>query len=178
MKQVHERPMDGLIALPAFPVVLLTIGGNIITVAAFHFYSFDPPSVMVGIKPEKYSHGLVAQAGEFAVNIPPASQLAQVELCGKLSGRDADKFAQAGFTPIPADKIDTLLIAECPVNLECRVVHRVAHPGSHEWFVGEILAAHIDSGYTRDSALMFWLGQFRAVGALIKGKPDDQLFNS
>ena len=79
--------MDGVVALPAFPVVLVTIGRNIITVGAFHFYSFDPPSVMIGIKPKQYSHGLLAQAGEFAVNIPLAAQLEQVELCGKLSGR-------------------------------------------------------------------------------------------
>ena len=169
--------MDGVVALPAFPVVLVTIGRNIITVGAFHFYSFDPPSVMIGIKPKHYSHGLLAQAGEFAVNIPLAAQLEQVELCGELSGRDADKFEQTGFTPIPAVKINAMLIGECPVNLECRVVHRVAHPGSHEWFVGEVVAVHIDSGYTRDDALMFWLGQFRAVGGLIKGKPNDLQFN-
>jgi len=42
---------------------------------------------------------------------------------------------------------------------------------------GEVVAVHIDSGYTRDDALMFWLGQFRAVGGLIKGKPNDLLFN-
>ena len=41
---------------------------------------------------------------------------------------------------------------------------------------GEVVAVHIDSSYTRDDALMFWLGQFRKVGSVIKGITNDRLF--
>jgi flavin reductase (DIM6/NTAB) family NADH-FMN oxidoreductase RutF len=38
---------------------------------------------------------------------------------------EPDKFARAGLTPLPADTVDAARIAECPVNLEAKVI------GSH-----------------------------------------------
>lgn len=76
----RERLFKGLVALPSFPVVYVTVDRNIMVAAAFHFYSFEPPSVMVGIKPEKYSYQLVLQKGEFGISIPTKSQLDNVSL--------------------------------------------------------------------------------------------------
>ena len=67
------------------------------------------------------------------------------------------------------------MIEECPVNLECKVVHEISLEGSHKWFIGEIKSAHIDSNYSRSDALMFWLGQFRQVGSVIEGLNDDEV---
>lgn len=61
MKLVHDNLHDGIIALPSFPVVLVTVDTNIMVAGAFHFYSFKPPSVMVGIKPEKYTYKLITE---------------------------------------------------------------------------------------------------------------------
>ena len=52
VKLVHDNLHDGIIALPSFPVVLVTVETNIMVAGAFHFYSFKPPSVMVGISLE------------------------------------------------------------------------------------------------------------------------------
>lgn len=35
---------------------------------------------------------------------------------------------------------------------------------------------HIEKEYTRDDALIFWLGQFRTVGELIEGVSNKKLF--
>ncbi|HHU61633.1 MAG TPA: hypothetical protein GXZ55_06730 [Natronincola sp.] len=40
-----------------------------------------------------------------------------------------------------------MLVADCPVNLECKVVHEVEYNGSHRWFIGEIQAVHIKDNY-------------------------------
>lgn len=122
MKQIHNKKIDGIKALPAFPVMLVSVEDNIMVAAAFHFYSFNPPSVMIGIKPEKYTHELINLHGEFVINIPTTEQLEMVKICGKLSGRDSDKFIEAGFTIQRGKKIKSFLIEECPVNLECKVV--------------------------------------------------------
>ncbi|HWQ30338.1 MAG TPA: flavin reductase, partial [Negativicutes bacterium] len=68
------------------------------------------------------------------------------------------------------NKIDSNIIDNCPVSLECKVVHQIEYPGSHSWFIGEIAEVHIDENYIRDDALMFWLGQFRTVGKIIEGE--------
>lgn len=169
MKTVHDNLFDGIIALPSFPVVFVTVDMNIMVAGAFHFYSFEPPSVMVGIKPEKYTFELISRKKEFGINIPTKDQLEKIHVCGTLSGRDAEKYKKSGLTPRKGNKIDSCIIEECPVNIECKVVHEVAYEGSHKWFIGEIMVVHIAEAYVRDDALMFWLGQFRTVGQVIEG---------
>ena len=169
MKRLEANLSAGIWALPSFPVVLVTVGRNVMTAGAFHFYSFDPPSVMVGIMRDKYTYELINQQNEFGINIPRADQVEIVRTCGSVSGRQVeDKYSKAGITPFEGIKIKGFLIQECPVNLECQVVHRVNHPGTHQWFVGEIKAVHVDDTYTRDQALIFWSREYRKVGEFLE----------
>jgi flavin reductase (DIM6/NTAB) family NADH-FMN oxidoreductase RutF len=167
MVKTQQDPVDGLLALPGFPLVLVTVARNVMTAAAFSFYSFRPPCVMVGIRPQTWTFSLIWEKGEFGINLPTAGQLEAVRLCGSVSGREGDKFPRAGLTPQPGTVIDSVLVAECPLSLECQVVHEVEHGGTHRWFVGEIVAAHMAEGYTRDQALLYWPGEYRAVGAVL-----------
>ncbi|HEY44701.1 MAG TPA: flavin reductase family protein, partial [Anaerolineae bacterium] len=68
----------------------------------------------------------------------------EVEYCGFISGREVDKFAIRGLTPIPGSAIKTPIIAECPINIECRVSHHLPL-GSHDLFIGEVVAVQISS---------------------------------
>ena len=132
-----------------WPLVLVTSSDaqgrpNIIALAAASPCSFRPPTLGIAVAPGRYSHGLIAERGEFGVNLPARADLERADLCGCLSGRDVDKFVETGFTPLPGERIAVPLIAECPVGFECRLVHTV-HLGSHDWFVGEIVAARADA---------------------------------
>jgi flavin reductase (DIM6/NTAB) family NADH-FMN oxidoreductase RutF len=165
--KASREPREGIWALPSFPVVLVTVGRNIMTAAAFHFYSFEPPCVMVGIRPDNLTYALITEKQEYGINLPTTTQLEVVRVCGSVSGRDADKFERTGLTPKKGTMIDSYLIAECPVSMECRVVHEVDFPGTHRWFVGQIEAAHIEEGYSREWPLMYWPREYRAVGQLL-----------
>jgi flavin reductase (DIM6/NTAB) family NADH-FMN oxidoreductase RutF len=167
MGKIERDLSHGIHALPSFPVVLVTAGQNIMTAGAFHFYSFKPPSVMVGIKPENLTFELISNKGEFGINIPTTEQLDIVRVCGSVSGRKENKFKMTGLTPQKGKAIDSFLIKECPVNLECRVVHQVDYEGSHKWFIGQIEAVHIDEDYARDKALMYWRDEYREVGKVL-----------
>lgn len=59
MVKIKKDPFQGIYALPSFPVVLVTVRRNIMTAAAFHFYSFKPPCIMVGIRPENLTFELI-----------------------------------------------------------------------------------------------------------------------
>ena len=54
------------------------------------------------------------------------------------------------------------------MNIECVVVHQIGFRGTHQWFVGEIQAVHIDDDYGRDQPLMFWSGEYRKVGEFLE----------
>jgi flavin reductase (DIM6/NTAB) family NADH-FMN oxidoreductase RutF len=169
MKKPEADLSKAIRALPSFPIVLVTVGRNIMTVGAFHFYSLDPPSVMIGIMPKRYTYELINDYNEFGISIPKADQTELVRLCGSLSGREvADKYKEAGVTPMRSSVIRSCLIEECPVNIECEVVHKVDFPGTHQWYVGEIRAVHIDEDFERDQALMFWAGEYRKVGEFLE----------
>ena len=67
----------------------------------------------------------------------------QADYFGLVSGRQTDKFAATGLTPIPAAEVKPPLIAECPINIECVVRHEL-RLGSHDLFVAEVVALHAD----------------------------------
>ncbi len=143
---------------PPSPVVLATCVDregtpNIITLGMFMNVSIDPPMVCIGVAPERYSHDLIKEQGEFAINVPTTDIIDEMHQCGVTSGRDCDKFANTGLTPIPAQKIRSPLIKECYGHLECRVVQ--AHTcGDHTLFVGEVVAASADEEVLEDWRLV------------------------
>jgi flavin reductase (DIM6/NTAB) family NADH-FMN oxidoreductase RutF len=94
----------------------------------------------VGTK--RYSRRLLEDTPEFVINIPSAELLRSVWICGTKSGRDVDKFEEAGLTRAPAEEVSVPLIAECMGWLECRVKDRI-ELGDHVLFVGEILHASV-----------------------------------
>jgi flavin reductase (DIM6/NTAB) family NADH-FMN oxidoreductase RutF len=143
--KIARKPSAAL--LPT-PVVLLSVTGeadtpNIITLAWAGTVCSAPPMLSVAIRPSRYSHELVTAAREFVVNIPRADQVEKVDLAGMWSGRAHDKFAEIGFTALPATQVAAPLIAECPVNIECVVRHQLAL-GAHDLFIAEIVATHYD----------------------------------
>ncbi len=167
MKLIKD-PGAGITALPCFPAVLVTVGKNIISVAAFSFCSFEPPMLMIGLKPRNYSYELLIKGEDFGVNIPGYTQADLVSYCGSVSGRDTDKYTRAGITPLKPQRIKSLLIKECPVNIECTKLSRIDTGGSHIWFTGKIEAVFMEEDYNAEDALMFWLGRYRRVGSIIE----------
>lgn len=142
------RPSTSLYPMPA---ILVSCAGeadgrrreNLITLAWAGIACGEPPMVSIAVRPTRFSHALIASSGEFVVNVPSAAMCRAVDLCGNVSGRDTDKFALAGLTPAPAKAVKAPIVAEAPVSLECRVRHTY-HAGSHDLFVGEIVAVQAD----------------------------------
>lgn len=93
---------------------------------------------------KRYTTTCIEQTGEFVINVPDESLTRAWGICGSISltrQPDADKFMLAGLTRAPAAKVSAPLIAECPINIECRVFDTLSLP-SHDWVVGEPLAIH------------------------------------
>ncbi len=135
--------------LSPLPVVMLTCqpdGGppNIITVAWTGMVCTHPPMLSASLMPSRYSYPIIRQTGEFVVNIPSADEARATDQCGVLSGRDADKFLKTGLTPAPSKEVRPPIIAECPINIECRVRQHI-DLGSHTLFLAEIVAVQVSS---------------------------------
>lgn len=155
-KRKVDVPLDRAMQVgPPTSVVLATCISadgkpNIITLGMYMPISSNPPLLTIGVSPKRYSHGLIKETREFVVNVPSKDLVKQSVLCGSVSGRDHNKFEEAGLTPIPASKVKPPSIKECVSNLECKVVASY-ECGDHTLFVGEVVAAHADEGMLKET---------------------------
>ena len=118
---------------------------NIIAVAWIMPTSMAPPLVAISISPQRHSHKLIEESGEFVINIPTLELLQSTYSCGTFSGRSFDKFKKAGLTPMPSKKVKAPAIKECIAHLEC-IVEDQTKTGDHSVFVGKIVEAYADPG--------------------------------
>ena len=103
--------------------------------------SFDPPMVMVGIVPSRHSYKMIKETGVFVVNLVTEDMRKEYAYLGSKSGRDGDKLEALGMKKESGIKVDAPLLADCPVNIECKVVDSIK-TGSHEMFVGKVEYIH------------------------------------
>ena len=135
-----------VVPTPAALITCVADGGrpNIITLGECYMLSLEPLVVGISIRPSRYSHRLISASREFVVNFPTVELAAATDYCGLVSGADVDKFEATGLTPEPADVVAAPLIAECPLSFECRVRDVLKFGGSHDVFVGDVVATHVE----------------------------------
>ena len=119
---------------------------NLITAAWTGILNSEPPMAYVSIRPERFSHHMIKETGEFVINLTTAAMAAGTDLCGVKSGRDTDKWKAGGFTPEKAAEVKCPIVKESPVSVECRV-KQILPLGSHDMFLGEIVAVDADDAY-------------------------------
>ncbi len=111
--------------------------------------SYDPPMIMVGIVPSRYSYKLIKETGCFVVNIATKDQKEMFDYLGSTSGRDEDKFSKLNIKFEEGVKVNAPILSDCPINIECKIVDSIL-TGSHEMFVGKIEYMHTDKNVVDD----------------------------
>ena len=146
-KQVW-RPGNMLYPLPVVMVSVADKEGrpNIITIAWAGTICSNPPMVSISVRPERYSHGIIKETGEFVINLTTKELAYATDYCGVKSGRDVDKFKEMKLTPVSGTQVKAPLIGESPMCLECKV-KEVKSLGSHDMFIAEVVAVHADEKY-------------------------------
>ncbi len=147
MKQIW-KPGNMVYPVPAVLVSSSTPEGkdNLFTAAWTGTVCTNPAMAYISIRPERYSYGLIRESGEFVINLTTQQLTYATDFCGVRSGRDVDKFQKTGLHKEKASQVNTVLVEESPVNLECKV-REIHEYGSHHMFVADILAVHADEEY-------------------------------
>ena len=145
MQKEYWKPGNMLYPLPVVMVSCQRPGErpNIITVAWAGTICSDPAMLSVSVRPERYSHGILGETGQFVVNLVNRDLVYATDYCGVRSGRDVDKFGEMHLTPLPSRMIAAPGIAESPVNLECQITQTIPL-GSHDLFLARILGVTVD----------------------------------
>jgi len=116
---------------------------NVITIAWTGIINSEPPMTYISVRPSRHSYNMLKSSMEFVINIPNEDMVFATDYCGCKSGANEDKFKAMHLTKLKADFVSAPLIAECPVNLECKV-KEIKALGSHDMFIAEIVAVHVD----------------------------------
>ena len=94
---MSKQSWRGSTLLNPEPPVLVSCGGleqpNLITIGWTGTICTQPSMVSISVRPERYSHHLIKESGQFAINLPTEQLVRAVDWCGVKSGRDNDKFA-------------------------------------------------------------------------------------
>lgn len=147
-RTIKESWKPGTLIYP-LPAVLVSCGAepgeyNLLTVAWTGTVCTDPPMCYVSIRPERHSYGIIRCTGAFVINLTTRSLARATDWCGVKSGRDCDKFREAGLTPLAAERVAAPIVAESPLNIECRV-RQVVPLGSHDMFLAEVVNVQVDA---------------------------------
>ena len=135
--------------LQPLPKVLVSCRGlngedNVLAVAYCGNCSYDPPMVMVGIVPTRYSYNMIKESGCFVVNLVDKKNKDKFDYLGSHSKRDGDKLSEAKVSLQDGKFVKAPILTDCPVNIECTIVDSIV-TGSHEMFIGKIEYVHADA---------------------------------
>jgi len=122
---------------------------NIITVAWAGTICSDPVMVSISVRKERFSHRIIAETGEFVINLVTQDLVYATDYCGVKSGRDVDKFKMMNLTPVAINGVKAKAIGESPLSLACRV-KEIKELGSHDMFIAEVVGVMVDDKYMRD----------------------------
>ncbi len=119
---------------------------------------FSRQLFLAPVRLSRFTHHLIAESGAFTVSVPLAGLREELAYAGSQSGRQVKKFSGHGLTALPAQAVDSVIVAECGLHLECRVLARVemalegiertlldrwyAQPDPHTQFLGEVLRCY------------------------------------
>lgn len=127
-----------------FPTPVLLVGSydpegrpNLMTAAWGGICCSKPPCVTVSLRKATYTYGNILHSKAYTLSIPSRDQVLIADCCGLTSGRDRDKFAELGLTPVRSALVDAPYPAGFPLVLECALVQTV-DLGLHTMFIGEV----------------------------------------
>jgi len=138
-----------------YPMPVILVGThvdekpNFMAVAWCGIANGEPPMVSVAIRHTRHTHKGVMQNLTFSVNIPSTDMVRETDYCGLVTGAKVNKVEVCHFRVFYGKLGNAPLIEQCPVNLECKVMH-ILDLGSHSLVVGRIKETYISETCATD----------------------------
>jgi flavin reductase (DIM6/NTAB) family NADH-FMN oxidoreductase RutF len=102
----------------------------------------EPPAISVALRQSRYTLKGIRENMTFSVNIPSTTMVKETDYCGLVSGSKTDKIKDCRFKIFSGTLSSAPLIEQCPINLECEVLH-ILNLGSHALVIGKIIETYV-----------------------------------
>jgi flavin reductase (DIM6/NTAB) family NADH-FMN oxidoreductase RutF len=133
---------------------------NPVTLGWTMIASYQPPMMAIAVAKTHYSIKTIRYSKCFTIAFPSAQMADAALFFGSRSGRDTDKFAEFDCKTLPAEKIDSVLLADAVANFECTLESQTS-VGDHIIFVGRVVASHVN---TRPKKRLYTVGPDHKLG--------------
>jgi len=121
---------------------------------------WDRPIAMVVVRPQRHTYQFIEKYDTFTLCAFPPEHRRAVDLIGSKSGRDGDKIAEAGLTPVGASVVAAPVFAEAELIVECRKIFRTVYEPS------QFVDPSIDRNYLKKDYHRVYFGEILAVSGL------------
>ncbi len=152
-----------------YPVPIVLIGTyvdgsiNYTEVGDVAIMGIGTPLVTISLNTNHHTTAGIKDTKFFSINIPNTEMMAKADYCGIHSGKNTDKSKLFSNSKGPHG---TPLIDECPVNLECKVIHDVTIKNRHI-FIAEVMETFIDEIYTEKVGSKTKIADMKKLNPLI-----------
>lgn len=178
MSRVNWKPGTLIYPLPALLVSCGELGkdANLFTASWVGTLCTNPPMCYVSIRPERHSHAIIKEHGEFGLNLTTVQMARETDWCGVVSGRKEDKLAKTQLRTELGQIISAPLLVDSPISLECKV-KEIKPLGSHDMFIADVVNARANEAYIdpetggfdmeRAGLLTYAHGEYFAMGEFL-----------
>ena len=163
-----------------YPTPAVIVGANVGAKANFMTAAWcgvacsDPPMMSVAIRPNRRTYQGVRENMTFSINIASTDIVRETDYCGIRPGSEVDKAKVCGFKVFYGKTGTAPLIDQCPVNLDCKVIH-ILDLGSHALIVGKVEEVHVSEDCLTDGKpdvdkirpFAFVSGHYRSMGEVV-----------
>ncbi len=103
--------------------------------------SKTPPTIAVSLHHGRTTYANIVASRVFSVNLVPTRLAVAADACGLVSGCKVDKHELTGLDVAPGSVAGVSLLADSPLNVECRYLREV-ELGDYRLVMGEIIEIH------------------------------------
>lgn len=171
MKTIHLEELNNLqlqtllqTAIAPRPIALASTvdeegNVNLSPFSFFNLFSSNPPIVIFSparrVRDNTTKHTLenVLKVPEVVIGVVNYKIVQQISLASTEYDKEVNEFLKSGLTMKKADLVRPMLIEECPVNLECKVLeikHLGTEGGAGNLVICEIIKIHVREEYLNE----------------------------
>jgi len=107
--------------------LFVTMGKNPPNLMSTHWgsigYIWNKWIFVLPVRYNKLSHDIIDETKEFSVSIPYKDLRDYIMKLDTISGRTHDKFSELHLHPVKSRTIDSFVVGDCDLHLECKVVY-------------------------------------------------------
>ena len=161
-KNRFELPQAGPM-IPPVPAIVLGVKGDStidddLTIVWTFILEGNPPLIGISVPDNSAITGdtyvgleLLKKHGEFTLNVPDESWVAEFDNIDMTASSRTDKFTENGLTRLPSKLIDAPGIAEAAIVLECKVLQMHSLPPQRTVFFAEVVRTSVHPGVTDEN---------------------------